>query len=68
MKEQEIINKARIGFDKDFSKKNYMEKRTEDNEQLNKILNSLNISHKSKILNCYEIDIKMEKPILLNKY
>jgi ubiquinone/menaquinone biosynthesis C-methylase UbiE len=50
MKEQEIIEKVRKGFDEDFSKKNYMEKRTGDNQHLNKILSYLNISPKSKIL------------------
>lgn len=50
MKEQEIIEKARKGFDEDFAKKNYMDKRTGDDEHLNKILNRLNIASKSRIL------------------
>ena len=50
LKEQEIIEKARKGFDEDFAKKNYMEKRTGDDEQLNEIIKSLNISTQSTIL------------------
>lgn len=50
MKEQEIIEKARKGFDEDFAKKNYMENRTGDDKHLNVILNSLDIAPKSKIL------------------
>ena len=50
LKEQEIIEKARNSFDEDFAKKNYMEKRTGDDEHLKKILNSLNILPGSKIL------------------
>jgi len=50
MEEQAIINKARKGFDEDFAKKDYMEKRTGDDDQLKKIINSLNISPQSKIL------------------
>lgn len=50
MKEQEIIEQARKGFDEDFAKKNYMEKRTYDNEHLNLILKCLNFAPKSKIL------------------
>lgn len=50
MKVQEIIEKARKGFDEDFAKKNYMEKRTADNEHLKAILNIINITSKSKIL------------------
>jgi ubiquinone/menaquinone biosynthesis C-methylase UbiE len=50
IKEQEIIEKARKGFDEDFAKKNYMEKRTGDDEHLNLIINCLNITPKSKIL------------------
>lgn len=50
MKEQEIIEKARKGFDEDFAKKNYMEKRTGDDKHLNIILNSIDIAPKSKIL------------------
>jgi len=50
LKEQAIINKARKGFDEDFAKKDYMEKRTGDDDQLKKIINRLNISPQSKIL------------------
>ena len=38
MDTQTIIQKAREGFDEDFSKKSYMEKRTDDVEHLQKIL------------------------------
>lgn len=50
MNEQEIIEKARKGFDEDFAKKNYMEGRTGDDKHLNVILNSLDIAPKSNIL------------------
>lgn len=50
MDEQDIIQKARTGFDKDFSKKNYMEQRTGDDAHLHKILSHLNITSHSRIL------------------
>ncbi len=50
MDKQAIIYKARTGFDEDFSKKNYMEQRTGDNEHLHKIIAHLNIMPHSKIL------------------
>ena len=50
MDEQEIIEKARVGFDENFSKKNYMELRTGDDEHLHKILSYLNITSQSRIL------------------
>lgn len=50
MNEQETIEKARNSFDEDFAKKNYMENRTGDDKHLNVILNSLDISPKSNIL------------------
>lgn len=50
MDESTIIQKARAGFDEDFSKKNYMEQRTGDAVHLQKILSCLNIVPHSKIL------------------
>lgn len=50
MDKQTIIQKARAGFDEDFSKTNYMEQRTGDDEHLHKILSYLNITPHSKIL------------------
>lgn len=50
MNEREIIEKARKGFDEDFAKKSYMENRIGDDKHLNVILNSLDISPKSNIL------------------
>lgn len=50
MKEQEIIEKARKSFDEDFAKKDYMEKRTSDDKHLNKIIGTLDIRAKSKVL------------------
>lgn len=50
MDKQIIIQKARVGFDEDFSKKNYMEQCTGDNTQLKKILSYINIKPHSKIL------------------
>lgn len=50
MDEQTIIQKARAGFDEDFSKINYMEQRTSDIEHLYKIMHYLNITPRSKIL------------------
>lgn len=50
LKEQEIIEKARNGFDEDFAKKNYMQKRTGDDQHLKRIISSLNILPQSKIL------------------
>ena len=45
-----FIVDARNGFDDDFAKENYMEERTGDNEHLEKVINNLNISTQSKIL------------------
>ncbi len=50
MDESTIIQKARAGFDEDFSKENYMEQRTGDAVHLQKILSCLNIVPHSKIL------------------
>jgi len=50
LKDENIIEKARKGFDDDFAKKNYMEERTDDHKHLEKIINNLNISTQSKIL------------------
>jgi ubiquinone/menaquinone biosynthesis C-methylase UbiE len=50
LNQQEIIEKARKGFDEAFSKKNYMEKITNDDEHLRKIINCLNLSPMSRIL------------------
>lgn len=50
MDTQTTIQKAREGFDEDFSKNNYMEKRTGDTEHLQKILTCLNIIPNSNIL------------------
>ena len=50
MKEQEIIEKARNCFDEDFAKKNYMQKRTGDDDHLKRIISSINIFPQSKIL------------------
>lgn len=50
MDEEYIIQKARVGFDDDFSKINYMEERTGDNEHLQNILRCLNIKPHSKVL------------------
>lgn len=50
MDEQAIIRKARAGFDEDFSKINYMEQRTGDNEHLHNIIAHLKITPHSRIL------------------
>jgi ubiquinone/menaquinone biosynthesis C-methylase UbiE len=50
MDKQTIIQKASVSFDEDFSKVNYMEKRTGDDEHLHKILSCLNITPRSRIL------------------
>jgi ubiquinone/menaquinone biosynthesis C-methylase UbiE len=50
MDTQTIVQKAREGFDEDFSKENYMEKRTGDTEHLQKILTYLHIIPHSNIL------------------
>ena len=50
MDKQTIIQKAREGFDEDFSKIDYMEIRTGDAEHLSKILNNLNIMPHSNVL------------------
>ena len=50
MDEQAIIRKARAGFDEDFSKINYMEQRTGDNEHLHNIISHLKITPHSRIL------------------
>lgn len=45
-----IIQKAREGFNEDFSKKNYMEERTGDTEHLHNILSHLKIMPQSNLL------------------